>query len=248
MTVLNSFRDLQFMIPVIEKLPKEKIKESLFKINYFNNIIYQDNNSNFETVFTDDQVINLIYKISNRNLRKLVWEFERIKVSQSDRFLHLKFILHKICMKLLNKFGAKMLSFILNLNVHSRTEEVSDYHPNPYNINIDKENLNFDTISIQKGYHKIHLGFEISDFNKKPYMIVCNSNGYLSGRINEFGYLEDGFINRISFNLFEFLEDGHLSYFGAILNCHCRICNRELTVPESVYYGIGPTCRGGLYY
>lgn len=222
-------------------------KKSLFVDNYFTEIILEDESSSFKTVFTDNEVIKILEKISNRKIRNLVWEFQRIINTESDRSLHLRFILHTICLKLLKKYGSKMLSFIINLNVLQRPNEEFEPFPDLYRINLDREDSTFDTIRLTNKNTTKFLGFEISEYNKKPYMIICNSDGYLQGRINGLGYIEDDFIDRIKFNIFEFLEGSELSYYGAILNCYCSVCARELTNTESIYFGIGPICRGDVY-
>lgn len=254
MKKINSFQELEFLknesqkSKIVEKQISSE-KEWLFKENYFNEVTLEDYVSGFKSVFTDEQVIKIIYKISNRNIRKLVWEFERIRFTDSDRCLHLKFILHTICLKLLQKYGAKMLSFIIDLKVIDRPDEVSEIHSDIYRLNLENEakKIQFDSIELRKDWRKFYIGFEIAEFNNKPYMIICNSQGYLLGRINELGYIEDEFINRIRFNIFEFIDDAEISYLGAVLNCRCSICNKELTVPESIYYGKGPICRGDYY-
>lgn len=261
MKKIKSFKDLHFLKDEFENLNKreKKKKVTLFNNDYFTELTINDKSSGFKSVFTDEQVIKLIYKISNRNIRKLIWEFERIQNKECDRYLHLKFILHTICNKLLKLYGSKMISFIIDMNVKHRTSEIVGFHSNIYSINLEKESLDFDTIEIKKEvkintifgemsyYERKHIGFEISEYNKKPYMIVCDSKGALEGRINELGYIEDEFISRMKFNIFQFMEEGDLYYYGAILNCYCSICQRELTVPESVFYGMGPICRADYY-
>lgn len=267
---INNFKDLEFLKNsfeekkfynknIISKGIKEK--ETLFKKDYFSEPIIFDTSSSFKSFFTNEQVIKLIYKISNRNIRKLVWEFERIKNQETDRSLHLKFILHSICNKLLDLYGSKLISFIIDLNVLRRPTEILEIHSNIYSINLDKENLDFDTIQIRKEkkmktmfgemptYTNKYIGFKISKHNNKPYMIICDSHKFLECRIDELGYLEDEFINRIRFNIFQFMdEEAELSYYGAVLNNFCSICGKELTVPESIFFGMGPICRGDYHY
>lgn len=214
-----------------------------FRNNYFKKIKLIDTENSFQSHFLDAQVINVSQKVSHRKIRNLVNEFKMIRNEDSDRSFQLRFILHFICNKLKEKFGAKMLSFIHDLPIVNRPNEQFEIFKNINDIDLH-EDYEIESYSITKDYRKIFLGFEKLEYDNKPYMIVCDRNGFLQGRINEMGFLEEDFINRLKFNLFDILKDGEYNYVGAILNCYCAICHRELTVPESIYYGIGPICRG----
>lgn len=252
MRKLKDFASLEILKQ--EKTVKKKAEKLIeperklyFEQDYFSSVKYEDNTSSFKTMFTDDEVIRIIEKASNINVRRLAWEFQRIYHQDVDRAYMLRHILHTICNKLVSRYGSPMLSFIHNLNIQERPNENFSPFPNLSDFMINSREPDFDTIKITKGSQTKFIGFEVSEYNRKPYMIVCNSNGFLQGRINELGYVEDDFINRMRFNIFEFMEGGECSYYGAIVNCHCSNCGRDLTNPDSVYFGMGPICRGDIY-
>ncbi len=244
----KSLKNFEEFENINNKESKTKVlsKRTLFIEDYFSDIVYEDTSSLFKTFFSDNQVVKILEKVSNRNIRSLVWEFQSLLLQKSDRFYHLKFVLHTICNKLLNLYGTRMLSFIHDLSVVPRTENISKNHSDLFSLNIDDEDIGIETIMITKDYSVKYLGFEISEYDNKPYMIVCDDRGFLQGRINELGYIEDEFINRMRFNIFEFIDEGSFSYYNAVLNTHCSVCGRELTNHDSVYYGIGPVCRGDV--
>lgn len=252
MRKLNDFASLEILKQ--EKTVKkeaEKVvvaeRKSYFEKDYFSTVKYEDPSSSFTTQFTDAQVIRIIEKASNINVRRLAWEFQRIYHQNVDRAFMLRYILHTICNKLVSRYGSPMLSFIHDLNIQKRPDENFLPFPNLSEFTIDSQEPDFDTIKITKGWQTKYIGFEVSEYNSKPYMIVCDSSRYLQGRINELGYVEDDFINRMRFNIFEFLEGGECSYYGSIVNCKCSKCKKELTNPESIYFGMGPVCRGDIY-
>lgn len=252
MRKLNDFASLAILkqAKTVDKDAQKAImpeRKSYFENDYFSTVKYEDPSSSFTTQFTDAQVIRIIEKASNINVRRLAWEFQRIYHQDVDRAYMLRHILHTICNKLVSRYGSPMLSFIHDLNIQKRPDENFSQFPNLNEFKIERENTDFETIKIKKGWYTKFIGFEVSEYNNKPYMIVCNGGGYLQGRINELGYVEEDFINRMRFNIFEFLEGGECSYYGAIVNCHCSRCKRELTNPDSIYFGMGAVCRGDIY-
>ncbi|MCT4173046.1 hypothetical protein HZP56_08615 [Elizabethkingia anophelis] len=244
---LNSFCDLKKIKNKIDLKSKITKDKGFFLNNYFKKVKLEDEESSFKSYFTDLHVIKILQKVSNRKVKNLVNEFIKIKNEETDRSLQLRFILHSICSKLKDKFGAKMLSFIHDLPILDRPKEQFEILKGIHDIDIS-ENYDIESYTIIKDHKKIFIGFEKLEYDNKPYMIVCDRNGHLQVRINEKGFIEDDFINRLRFNLFDMLKDGKFSYVGAILNCECSICHRELTVPESIYFGMGPICREHYYH
>lgn len=240
---LNSFNDLKKIKNQLKLNQSIEKSKSYFANNYFKKVKLEDADLKFKSHFLDSHVINILQKVSHRKIRNLVNEFKNIRNEETSRTLQLRFILHSICNKLRLKFGAKMLSFIHDLPIVTRPNENFEIHNNLQDVDL-YEDYDIESYSIEKEYRKIFIGFERLEYNDQPYMIVCDRNGYLQARINDLGFLEEDFINRLNFNLFDMIKDGEFSYVGAILNCYCSICKRELTVSESIYYGIGPICRG----
>lgn len=249
---LQNFQDLLFLrsqlqIEKEKASQQERAKRSLFANDYYSEIVYRDQTSPFETSFTDAQVANILEKVSNRNVRSLVREFRNRIDPLSSRSLHLKYILHTICMKLKSIYGSKMLSFIHDIQIGHRDAEIIAQHSNLSLLQLDEELIEFETLQLTRGNTKRYVGFELCEYDYRPYMIVCDSQRYLQGRINEWGYVEDEFIKRMRFNIFEFFSEANYSYYKVVLNTRCIICNRELTNHDSVYYGIGPICRGDIH-
>ena len=244
---LNSLNDLNKLKYKFKQHSSLDLKESYFKNNYFKKVKLRDEDSGFKSYFLDSHVINILQKVSHRIIRNLVNEFISIKNEETARSLQLKFILHSICNKLRLKFGSRMLSFIHDLPIIHRPNEGFEIHNDLQDVDLS-EDYDVESFAIEKEYRKIIIGFERFEYYNQPYMIVCDRNGYLQARVSFLGFLENEFINRLKFNLFDMFEDGEFSYVTTILNCYCSICSRELTVPESIYYGIGPICRGDYYF
>ncbi len=205
-------------------------KKTLFKNDYFSKSIM---NKQFgsETFFTDELVIKLIQKLSNTNIRKLAWEFEEVRFKNTDKYFQLKFILHNIANKLLNMYGSKMISFIIDLPVLNRENEIYEPHTNILSLDISKENLNFDIIRISNivkintflgelnSLKPKYLGIEMFKMYKNfeiPRMIICNGQGLIEAIVNKWGNIDEDYPKQINHNdVLKLLKNAEMSYYGS---------------------------------
>lgn len=203
--------------------------------------------------FNDKEVVRILKKVSNLNVKKLANYFERLK-DDNEEYKIFRKVLHNICEELLKIYGSQIISLIYNLPFISDFEEVNEVHNILLNISID--DINFNGYKIPCGNEYIYLGIDrtirYDIYNRKTYdhgsvllMKKNKKNDYFSllCRIKSDGKIDKDFINNLEFNIYSVInQKNKIELYSGSFDVRCRVCGRELNDPTSIYYGIGPEC------
>lgn len=201
--------------------------------------------------FTDKEVITLLKKVSNTNVQRLAKYFERLG-ENSNEYETFRKVLHNVCMKLLDIYGSKILTLIYQLPFFTENDGADNLHN--ISLNLDMDDVNFDGYKIPFGDDYIYLGIERiirEDFHGNRTsdkgsisLMQKRKDGFFSllCRIKNDGTIDDYFINNLEFNIYSVINNKNIELYSGSFDVRCRVCGRELTSPDSIYYGIGPEC------
>lgn len=238
--------DISYLKPHIEQLKEDQKKKAeshiesqrknWFTVDLFSNIKLKD--GDFETYFTDIQVINLVRKLKNTNLRNTSFEFFTLLDIKNVRYYELRIYMHELCERLKVKFGSKLLSFIHNLpEIQIGVNPVATY------IAVEKgDDEEFGHFKLANSDYCI--SFDLIDYGEtREALILITDNNKLVAKVDSEGTFTKFSHATLNFNLYQILIEGRYMFFTGNIEINCAICGRPLTDPDSIRLGAGPICR-----
>lgn len=234
-----------------------KNKKVLNNIDLSTNPLFEDDFFKTEMgtyTFSDQQIIRLLQKVSNRDINKLALYFQNMDEKDID-YPNFKTILNNICKELLECYGSKILSFIYQLPFFTNRENGSEIYKAELNLDIDMDDINFEAYKIPYENEYIYIGLERiiryepnrGRTSNKGYITILRKNKNnsfytLLARIKKDGTIDSEFLKDLNINLFSLVTNDSIEVFSGSYEIRCRVCGRELNSPKSIYYGIGPEC------
>lgn len=195
--------------------------------------------------FTIREAIELLKRTTNRKAIKLALDLENStqeKLADNGN----EHLVHDIAEALYQKYGGKICTFVLGLPIYQGGEDVDRVFLSDPKLRLDE--LYLDSIEVLGADGKrYYIGFDELE-PRKINMLICNSLTSLMARINTNGQIVEDVMNDLTFGIYETLRGGVAKIYSGALNEKCSICNKPLTDPESIYYGIGPICHGRFRY
>lgn len=239
-----------------------KSKKVLNNFDFTTKPLFQDDlfKTEMETyTFSDEQIIRLLQKISNRDINQLALYFQNMKKEEID-YPIFKTLLNNICNELLECYGSKILSFIYQLPFFTNRENGPEIYKAELNLNIDMDDITFEAYKIPYENEYIYIELEriirYEPFGRgktsnKGYLTILRKNKNnsfytLLARIKKDGTIDSEFLKDLNINLFSLITNDSIEVFSGSFEIRCRVCGRELTDPKSIYYGIGPGCATKL--
>ncbi len=204
----------------------------------FQNKQFRKINDDLETVFTDEQVVQLCSKLSTPWVRQLL-------VNSSINIKEL----HQIAMKCFNRYGGKIISFVLLLPIMDFGNRKSKYfiEKKDYEGEIPSFKLKFSNsgdeyyFSFYPNINKIKSDTKIATvFNKTQNVIegFISFNGYMQKKVNN---------ENLKLRLFvENLYSKNRVIYCGVADGYCLKCNRELSDPKSLRVGYGRECAAEI--
>lgn len=200
MKKLHDLKDLEILKNNFEEKRnlKRKSKITIFKNDYFSKSPNKE--FEFETYFTDELVIKLLQKLSNKSIKNLLVEFEKNCFKNTKNNSQLKITLHNVANELLKKYGSKIISFLIDLQVLNADEDEYAYKPKLDYINLDPNKVIIDPNKIIGDIKKENLSFEIIKLNED---VKTNTS------IGEFNSVRISFLDFHMFKLYEIKNRKH---------------------------------------
>nr|GEZ66304.1 hypothetical protein [Tanacetum cinerariifolium] len=245
----------------LQALAENQEKETLptFTKNDFVNVVglITYNKQTISTNFTDEQAIIICSKMSDSYAR-----FVSAKYQQFSKHVQggiYRYQLHYLANKSLAFYGGPILTFLMGLralkfNTHS-AYVVNFQRPdnNVSDISVDFPVLTFTTLRGEKYTLAFHLNHNASTSNiRKPIRIF--KKGAQVGFIDTKGFIADAkgnLLRKLSstdsslLTFCSFLANSKSpAFYSGVETGNCFICDRQLTDPISLRYGIGPICLG----
>jgi hypothetical protein len=228
----------------------EYLNKFLFKFgeNQFQkekNTIKYPNKVDVESIFTDKEVKNLCLKMANPKIRYLAKNFE---LRNANTSYLIRYQLHFLAMKAVDKFGINVISFIYNLNsLPTRSMDIKIGK-----LELDKKTLDPNItfpIFIFKS-QSINCDIIIHFTQNKKLNPVYKSKISIYGNnklLHEFSNKGKSLIKftntAVNFLIFSEIIDQNTVFYSGYDDGYCQKCGRRLTDKLSVVLKCGPVCR-----
>jgi hypothetical protein len=227
------------------------LNDSPYKYELFNNSAFNHQNSlitynarKLITRFNDSDAINLCKKMIDGFSRNLVLKYEKSGNNNPE----LLFQLHFIANKAFDKFGEKVIAFMLSLKTvafKGNTKLYSTY---------DEVNPNFPACNIKNDRGDIILTFYNNNSERAFCRAFIRSKGNNRNQFEEIGYVSEvGYlIHRLEshnphFFILKTIKEEKFGISSGVITGKCDgNCGHELTDPVSLIIGYGKRCAERL--
>ena len=220
-----------------------------------NNISY--NRQTIATYFTDEQAAVICGKMSDFYARHIAAKYLQLR-NQVQGAVY-RFQIHYLANKALAFYGGPVLTFLLGLRplkFNDRSAYAVKFQKLSTDISvtdIDFPALTFTTLKGDKYTLAFHLSSEFpAKASKRPVKIF--KKGIQVGSIDTKGFVLDAqgyFLKKLDatspslLTFCSFLASSKSpAFYSGVETGNCFVCNRQLTDPISIRYGIGPVCLG----
>lgn len=214
-----------------------------------NQLVKHQNYPVIKSHFSDDDAIDLCTRVYDSTTNQLAKQFRKNKSNEEY-----KYSIHRVAENMHEFYGGTLLTFVLSLKPIALSDPTTQMYvaETKNNATADfslrdliftNENQEELTIVFKR---KINLGypgnFGFAVFRKKK-----NGTKEPVYAFSEGGNLIKSFIYKTpSITLFSSLIGGSTKFYFGQSSSNCLICDRELTDPVSIIYGIGPGCRANF--
>lgn len=222
---------------------------TVFSKNIFARVVQEISHPNYKQIksyFSDEQAKHICFKMSNKNIRY----FSNLFITKTTGIdkLTLRYQIHYLANKALTFYGGKILTFIYELkNWAGRKNDVEVLKMNPksvYDVDTNFPKLHIQSYENNKSYTltftRAYERFGSAYFPLK----ITNNYSHKIARVSINGQLIDDFENCIpEIAIFKESIGEDFMLFSGYDDDFCDNCQKRLTDPISIKYGMGPTCR-----